>query len=86
MVTQKQDLIVTKIVAGLFVDFCNPIMRGPKFKWSTFHEMAGGWVTSCFHLYFKDGYKFKEEVIREHAESYAKEMVQRAGFTDADCG
>ena len=83
-ITARQDLIVTKIVAGLFADMSNDRYRGPNFRWARFHEMAADWAVSNFGLYFREGYKYNENKIRKHAESYAKELVGRAGYTDGN--
>lgn len=84
MITAKQDLIVTKIVAGLFANMSNDRYRGPNFKWAIFHEMAADWAVSNFGLYFRTGYKYNEDEIREYAESYAKQLVGRAGYKDGN--
>lgn len=81
-ITVRQDLVITKIVAGYFALMLKRENQGWNFSWESFPESCADLVDANIFLYFKSGYKFDMPSIREHARSYAEDLVKRANLLE----
>lgn len=78
----KHYLVITKVVAGMFADFCNASNRGDKFTWNNFPNIVASHVSSTFFVYFTKKQNVCVGDVEKEAKDYAENLCRRAGYIE----
>lgn len=81
---RQQELVATRIAAGMFSDFCNPENQGYNFTWADCPKMIARLTQVSMFAYFRDKQTYDVEKLKLFVENMVTDWIERAGFKDGE--